>query len=502
MSARVSVVFAVLLCWVRPDVSEAMPLEHGSTPTAQPGVLRVLSAPPATAGSWLLTTTGVYAWSPDVIVGDDRYQSGRALLALGYSPWSFLTIALSTILASDSYESPTGESVAVGVMGDIRLSLRTGWDLGRGFSLGALAEVWFPAGSGAFQVAGSAISPTIQTLFGFTPERVPLGVHLNLGYRYDGSYKILEDPTRLSEPQLFLSGVTMAAHHLLVSLAVEYRFGPVAPLLEISSDIPLGGGEGARSSAVLGVGAKVWLGPGDAVQLLAALEIRLTEGATPPDPSTGEVWSAPPLLGVHIGAAFRLPVEEARLDEEEPEDEPETDVEPTPVEQPQRGRIRGRLTCDEQVCAPGAAVRIEGSGFSPLAPDTETGEFTTGELPAGSYTLHATAPGFEPRSTPALVTAAGELNVELALARSAAAERPGLRGQVVDFDGQPVQAGIQIPALGVELQTDEEGRFQTDAEPGRWDVVITARGYRTQHTRVEVTQEGVVIMNIEMRRRR
>ncbi len=480
-----------------------MPLEHGSAPTAQPGALRALWASPAPAGSWVLSTTGVYAWSPDVIQDGDQYQTGRALLALGYSPWSFLTISLSTMLATDSHEGPDGSSTAVGVMGDIWLSLRTGWDLGRGFSLGALAEVWFPADLGAFNIAGAAISPTILTMLGFTPERVPLGIHLNLGYRYDGSYNIIVDSSLHTQEQLFLSGVTMASHHLLVRLAVEYRIGPVAPLLEISSDIPIDKGGTEHSWAVLGVGARVWLGPADAVQLHAALEVRLTGGPPAPDPSTGEVWSSPPLLGVFVGATFRLPVErEETRPEEEIEEETESEEETISPSAPRTGRLRGRLSCGEDPCGPGAVVRIEGSGFSPLAPDTESGEFTTGELPEGSYVLHGTAPGHDERTESVEITAEGEVRVELALARSATAERPGVRGHVVDFDGQPVQAIVQIPALGIELQTDEQGLFQTDAEPGRWDVVITARGYRTQHTRVEVTHEGVVIMNIEMRRRR
>jgi hypothetical protein len=464
--------------------------------------LRVFSATPAVHGAWQLSLAGLYGWTSDAIETDDRSQSGTAGLLVGYSPWSFLTIGLSFAGQVASYEpaDPEAESLVVGALGDISVSLRTGWALGGGFSLGALIDVWFPAGQGAFGAAGSAISPTALLLLSFTPERVPLGIHLDLGYRYDGSLNTLGDLDDLTPGHLLLSGASSAVHHVQTRLAIEYRLGPVAPLIELNADIPANGA--ANSAVLMGVGLRAWLGPRDEVQLTLAGEFALSSRPPAPDLTNEVVWSAPPRVGVFLGVAFRLPVFRQEVVAEEPEDEPEDEAE-TEDEPPeaQFGRIRGQVRCGGEPCGPGVRVLLEESGFSPMVPESEHGMFTTGALAVGSVAVRVTAPGHEPLSQEVAVAADQVVDVRFDLTPSPEADRPGIRGQVMDFQGQPVRATIQIPAMDLELQCDEAGRFAQDLTPGRWDVVIRANGYRTQHSAVEVQPEGVVVMNIELRPR-
>lgn len=59
-----------------------------------------------------------------------------------------------------------------------------------------------------------------------------------------------------------------------------------------------------------------------------------------------------------------------------------------------------------------------------------------------------------------------------------------------------------ISGLDSEIDVDEQGTFEVDAEPGRYEIIISSPGYSTQHTRIEVGESGVVLMNIELQRRR
>jgi RNase P/RNase MRP subunit p29 len=497
---RLELLVPLLLVAMASDV-RASPLGHGVTPAGQPGVLRVASATPAVRGAWHIALTGGYGWSPDVLDEGDQQQIGQARLALGYSPFPFLAFGLTFDGEIGSYEGGgTEESVVVGSLGDISLSARTGFALGAGFSIGLLVDVWFPAGRGAFDAVGSAISPTVLALVSFMPERVPLGIHFNLGYRYDASFDTIDNVAELSPAHLLLSGVTLASSHLLADVALEYRFGPVAPFVEAVTDVPLGNDGPSNTWAMLGIGLRAWLGPEDAVQLTAAVEIGLTGAPTAPDPAAGEAWYAPPLVGVGLGASFRLPVARAAPAEVEGEraDEPVAAPAVPPVT---LGQIRGSLRCNGAPCGPGTLVRLEESGFSPMVSDGESGEFATGRITTGVYQIRVTAPGYEPLSQPVEVVADEVTNLQLDLIPSPTATRPGIRGQVVDFDSNPIRATVRIPALDLEVQSAEDGTFAFDVEPGQWDIVVTADGYRTQHSRVEVAPEGVVVMNVEMRRR-
>ena len=77
-----------------------------------------------------------------------------------------------------------------------------------------------------------------------------------------------------------------------------------------------------------------------------------------------------------------------------------------------------------------------------------------------------------------------------------------LRGLVRSFGGQTLQARIRIEPLGTELVADEAGRFVMDVPPGHYEVVIEAPGHDPQRRRVEVTADGVVIVNADLTRMR
>lgn len=494
----------LLVFLVAPPIA-AGPLEQGRSVSGQPGVSRTLSGFASVPGSWVITATGAYGWQPELLLeGDAAHRSGSRL-SLAYAPWRFLQIAVSIEQFVGLYVSPEedyGGSVS-GAVGDPRISLRTGWDLGTGFSLGAQAEVWVPSGMGDFSVALSAISPSVDVALSFAPESVPLGVHLQLGYHHNRSGQMLEQFSGYTPESLALSGVTSSMHHLFLGLALEYRLGPVAPFVEVTSDLPLDNGGLDKTWLLVGLGARLWLGPRDAAQLSLGLEIRALEGGPDPDPIERLVWESPPLINVMVGFALTLPVRQESRDGGEGEpttgDSVTGDVPRMPADV-ESGRVRGRVLCEGAPCGRGTVVEIIDSGGSPFAVDPESGAFTTTELAPGDYRLRATAGGAEPSTAEVTVVSGEVAEATLALNRSEDVVT-GIRGRVTDFNGRPVQAQIRIPSLEIELDSDEDGQFEVEAPPGSYQVMIWARGYQTQTSRQTVPQGGMVVMNVELRSR-
>jgi hypothetical protein len=51
-------------------------------------------------------------------------------------------------------------------------------------------------------------------------------------------------------------------------------------------------------------------------------------------------------------------------------------------------------------------------------------------------------------------------------------------------------------------ESGDDGRFEIELAPGRYRVTISASGYRAQSRNVRVDQNGVAILNVDMREQR
>jgi hypothetical protein len=509
MQRIIAIGVLVAVLWPTGSRAESA-LRHGTTSYAQPGVNRTWSAMPAVPGAWHFATQGQIGWQPDVLQQDDLLQRIWARMAVGYSPWSFLQVSLATDIAVAPYRLPDStdeEQAVVGAFGDFRLNLRTGWALGSVVNLGVLASILFPSGIAGPE--GSSISTAATVLMSIAPSNIPLGVHVNIGYRNDRSQYVVGNLSSVQRELILLADINTVDHFVTAGLGVEYRLGPVAPFAEFHADLALDGEAMEYSPLRVGVGLRVWLGPYDVVQLTAGGEFRVSKLPPDPDPASETAYSTVPVASVGVGIAFRMPVREAHDDGgdgasgDDPDGDPRTGPDGEPVVTAgATGRMSGAISCAGSPCGRGTVVRFAGSDASPLLPDEETGRFTTVPLPVGTYQLEGSSPGHEAQTAEVVVEGDGEASVSLDLPVAEGAERPGVRGQVTNFNNQPVAATVRIPALGLEVQCDDDGRFETEVEPGRYEVIVSAPGYRTQRTHVEVWEAGVVIMNIELRNRR
>jgi hypothetical protein len=86
-----------------------------------------------------------------------------------------------------------------------------------------------------------------------------------------------------------------------------------------------------------------------------------------------------------------------------------------------------------------------------------------------------------------------------------------IRGLVRSLRGASVAADVSIDpesgaggAVAVERirRRAEGGRFEVDVPPGRYRVTISASGYQTQQRKVDVEENGVTVLNVDLRSER
>ena len=77
------------------------------------------------------------------------------------------------------------------------------------------------------------------------------------------------------------------------------------------------------------------------------------------------------------------------------------------------------------------------------------------------------------------------------------------------FDGKRIEPSVRIervnPPQGVPAtqtaNVDSDGAFQANLDEGDYQVFIEARGYAGQKRKVKVEDNGVTVLNVDLRRR-
>ncbi|MDX2021675.1 MAG: carboxypeptidase-like regulatory domain-containing protein [Deltaproteobacteria bacterium] len=101
-------------------------------------------------------------------------------------------------------------------------------------------------------------------------------------------------------------------------------------------------------------------------------------------------------------------------------------------------------------------------------------------------------------------TAAKTEETKTVVQEPAAPETPAgqLRGLIRSWKGQGLRATVRVEPIGIEAQTDEEGAFAVDVPPGAYQVQIVTKGFRTQTREVRIEENGVTVLNADLRRER
>ena len=329
-----------------------------------------------------------------------------------------------------------GQPGDAGLVGDPRLYVRVDRALGPALAIGARGGLWLP-GRNAPSLDAAALTPELLGAVSYAPGDGRVTVSANLGYRLDRSARTATDAPLLG-PGDRLALEVSAYDSVLMGGAASVRLGRAHAFVEASWNMLVGAGSPRALASPIRVGGGVRLPLGPQLGLEALAEVSPSARPDVSDPMSAPV-PIPPRFAVGLGLAYRF----------------------------------------AGAAAPaGSAVLVTASPAPPAAP---------AQPPAAPA---ATAPAPEPAPAP---TAEPEPDA------APPPPRGQLRGIVRSFRGSTVDADVNVDGDASDLRANQ-GRFEVDVTPGVHEVRISARGYTTQVRRVRVEENGVTLLNIDLRK--
>jgi outer membrane protein OmpA-like peptidoglycan-associated protein len=523
---------------------------NGST-----GTFRLIQAGSGAAGTFRFSLFGSYFGSsgylcnsghrcPVVAVGqtpttDDNVDRVGMNLGISATPLPFLEAGFS--LRNTSTSSTRSRPRLLQVLGDTSINVKgfMPHDPDMIFSAGGQAELLLVNGSGAVGFNGGSTSFAIRGLASLNldnksnpDEIIPLRFHLNVGYLFDNSSKLVEKVEttpppvgrgeRIQRTERFGLDINRV-DSFQVGLGGEFVHEYVRPFIEWSIDAPVNRqkyvcdeneaaehGELCLAKAQrlstapsrLSLGARIFPWAEHGLSLLAAADI----GTGAMTDFIDEVAPEPPYnLWLGIGWA---------VDTVAPEPEIRTVVkasEPAPAKA--EPHVLGTVV-DKVSGQPvaGASVRFDGRPLSGFI-TAEDGTFRTFPVEPGNYTFNVSAKGYRDGQCPVLVPAPAPSSPPpiTALPPDPAASTVGPDGQVamrcelealpqlgnvigslVDAENGQAVAGARVKirdtrSRELDLTADGGGQFRfQNVPPGRVSIIVEAPGYFPSSTEFSI----------------
>ncbi len=402
------------------------------------------------------------------------------------------------------------------------------------FFFGGEAELWMLQQSGQVGPSGSSTSFAFRALATLDasnrtkPEdRIPIRAHLNLGYKFDNSGKLVEDleetapPNgrggRISRVERFGLGINRVDFFQL-GLGAEYVHPLIRPFVEWTLDAPLNrqgyvcniDQAAARGDSCLKIeqglsiapsrftlGARLFPWEGRGLGVLAAFDVGTSATSTFIDETVPELpWS------FWFGLSYAV-------DTQPPKPIIQKVNVPAPVATaPTERFIQGSVVeKGAQTPVPNALVRFDGRPITGLISD-ESGRFRSSKLPPGTYTLNLSAQGYkdgqctvtisDAATAPAPVGGSvapqpitpglpppgkGEVLIPVTCELEALPKLGIISGTLIDGETNQTVPGARITAMDkknrrLELAGDASGAFRiTNIPPGHIKLSIEAPGY-------------------------
>jgi hypothetical protein len=473
------------------------------------GMLRAAAAMNHPAGYVGLGTDFQYFTSANFLYATEDHARMVNTYSITWAPIRFIEAAFALHVTSDQSVDPaeTDDDLKVAV-GDPEVSVKGGYALANGLALGGLLDLRFPSGAGFFESSLSSTSVLFAALASYAPTRIPFGVHLNIGFNYDGSENLLPDLDNLGPAARFSAQVS-SYHRFVTRLGAEYNTRYVGPFVELSLEKFVGGSNTpgfGDSPGMLSFGARVWPTKTKSFQLLAALDVGITgvsDGSTDKAASGGvkdAYFYILPRWNFLLRLSYRF---DAYAKPSEGGPGPDHVPPPPPPEKPKTGVIRGTVV-DSGSAKPvwNALVKVEGQEASSLAVNREDGSFRTFDLPVGKHTIVAEADGYQPARVEAYVKEDGTTDATLRLVPKTTVMPGTIRGTVKALVGKsPKEATILIPELDRTVNVDQSGSFSIQLKPGDYNLVVSAKGFRTQTKKITVREGSTVILNVELHKK-
>jgi hypothetical protein len=468
----------------------------------------VLTAGPARTGPTLLASGG-YGYTGSVLgVGDAHHRIAGAL-TLDERPLPWVDLALRLDGRYDAHVLP-GHPTDTGLVGDPRLYVRVDQGWASGLRLGARAGLWLPGGD-APSLQASALSPELLGIASYAPPATSVALTANLGYRVDRSAHSAPDAAQLSPGDRVALEVS-AFDEVLVGAAATLGRGPAQGFVEASADLLVGAGAPPIPSSpiFLGGGGRFALGR----NLRFEAEVEVSPSSRPDTGATAPLAPIPPRFSAWLGLAVRfdraaVPAPPPPVAVPTATPAPVAPVAPPPAPQTE---LAGRVIAAAGGKLDGLRLEVTAGGSPREVPVGDEGRFSVEGQPGDEVTVTAEATGCLPgRATVTLTAGPNRLDLTLQ-------PRPPqgqIRGVVQSLRGAPVAADITIEpeagdgssgsgaaARASTRRRADSGRFEVDVPPGRYRLTISASGYQTQQRKVDVEENGVTVLNVDLRSER
>lgn len=456
---------------------------------ATPGYSRVPVVAAAPPGVTLAGGVGYgFTEGQSSAPGSHHRLQGRVAASLAPLPW--LDLAMGTNLRHDRH-ADDGLGADQGTVLDSDLHAQAGTRLPGDLHLGGALGATFMRGDSLGQ---SLESPRLELLFlaAYLPSTLPFSMGMLAGYRYDRTSEVAREPARYrSGDRLSLEVSQFDA--IPLGLGASYRLGLTELLAELSGDILIGQGAPAFSESPLrfSAGARQQLGEKLSLRVTAdtSLSTRPAVGIDAP------LIPVEPRFTVLVGMAYHW-IDAQR---EAVPSRPDPPRLPAPVPAPPAlASLQVRVTTLEGYPLSDASVEIVDGQQALDVPHQEFENYRLEKLSPRTTQLRVRAARLLPQTLSIQLLPGAPLVVDVQLAPAPPTGQ--VRGLVRSFSGAGLKARVRIEPLGKEIQTDAAGTFQLDVPPGTYEVVVEAPGHEVQRRRVEVPEDGVVILNADLLR--
>jgi hypothetical protein len=456
-------------------------------PAAPQALGRVFAAGP-TPPALFLVSSGGYGYTGSVLNTDDTHHRAAGSVAVEGRPVAWLGLALRFDGRYDHHESAQGTDD--GWIGDPRVFLRVDHALGAVFRAGARLGIWFP-GRAAPSIDLSATTPELTGALTCALPRSPVWLTANAGYRINRSTRTATDASQLSASDRL--GLELSAYdQALLGLAAVYGGGRAQGFLELGAELMIGAGSPPASASPLRAGGGMRFTLSRDLRLETQAEVIVGDRATL-SMSTPLV-PVPPRAAFWLGVAYRFGASATPPPVRRAEGPPPT---PTVI-----ATIDGRVVAAEGASLTAPHVTIETGETEGVAVEVDgDGRFAFTGKPGQTVTVRAEAADRQPATASVTLAAGASNTVTLTLSRKLPSGQ--IRGLIRSFKGDGLDAEVEIEpgnhAQHTQTLHTTDGQFEADVAPGTYDVTITAPGYETQRRHVEVEQNGVTLLNADLR---
>lgn len=471
----------------------------GVTAYGLPGIHRIGMPVSHKRGFYLAGSAG-FGYTESIGPVDGGHYRFSGILSGGIVMASWLALGVNFDGYYDKHpEDEEGSDSSI--VGNPRILIRSGYSLNRSFQLGVELGLWIP-GNSAPSIDLEASTLDSKLLFAWLSD-IGLTLTSQAGFRWDNSRKSAPPLDRIRPGDRISLGVS-DFNALLLGFGASYRLSKVELIGEVTWDVLIGDGAPTilRSPLRVNAGVRVPL-----VSFLSAefMTETLLSKRLRNEESDDIIIPIEPRFSAMTGLRFSFDFDTSDSSSSALPAKKSKAV-PLPLGPKkvlEQATVQGSVVDEKEqpITSARVQVQIDDKTFETTT-DTK-GTYRIENVPLGKGQMKVSAEGFDENEWTTDIDSKLSIQEPTILIKTISEAVTGqLRGLVRSFGGNPLRATISIKPLGKKVSTDKNGQFQTDVPPGNYRIEIRSYGYRTQRIKVKVSQNGVSIVNADMRKKR